>query len=61
MKTQNCILLRPVTGKELKNLTILVNETLDVPAKPVSKFTSAELYHIHKQKRAFSTRRHLAI
>lgn len=59
MKTQNCILLQTISKKELETLTKLTDETLDVELKPVAKFTSAELYKIHKQKRTFFTRRQL--
>lgn len=59
MKTQNRILLQPISKKEFTNMAHITPETLDVVKKHASNFTIAELYNIQKQRRTFHTRRQL--
>ncbi len=54
--------LHPVlTMIEHKNLTILVEERLDVPmpATTKKKFGSVDLWNINKQRKSFKIRRYL--
>lgn len=60
MKFQSNTLLAPISKANVKNLTSIVNETLDVnihSKKQTKIFSAAELWMIRKQRRTFRTRR----
>ena len=61
MKHSTTKLLPALTISDLKNLTILVEERLDVhvPETGKKKFSHADLWNINKQGKTFATRRYL--
>lgn len=61
MKHSTKTLLPALSISDLKNLTILVEERLDVsiPETGKKKFSQADLWNINKHRRTFQTRRYL--
>lgn len=57
MKTSLKIILPPVSKKEVKDLTVIVEEKLDVKAPPTTRvFTVAEFNDIMNRRRMFTSR-----
>ena len=61
MRHSTKTLLPELTISEIKNLTVVVEERLDVniPVKVKKQFCQADLWNINKQRKSFSTRRYL--
>lgn len=61
MRHSTKTLLPELTISEIQNLTIVVEERLDVniPGKVKKQFSQADLWNINKQRKSFSTRRYL--
>ena len=59
MKLQSNNLLENLTISEIKNLTLVVKETVDKEFKKGKKriFSAAQLWDIQRRKRNFSSRR----
>jgi len=59
MKLQSNNLLESLSIKDVKNLTLIVKETLSKEFKKecCKNFTAAELWNIHRQRKSFITRR----
>lgn len=57
MKLYSATLLPVVNKAELKGLTTITKETLDVSEKKSKKFTSADFWNIQNHRRVFVQRR----
>jgi hypothetical protein len=59
MKLLSNNLLETLSNTEIKNLTTQVNETLlrNYKKETPKTFSAADLWNIHRQRRAFSSRR----
>ena len=59
MKIVSPLLLKKVSSTEISQLTKEIKETLDIQiiSEDIKKFTKADLWNIHNQKRNFSSRR----
>ena len=59
MKTQSTNLLNQMSNLEVKDLTTVVKETLDLGYcnKQYKTFSAADLWNIQRQRRSFNLRR----
>lgn len=60
MKFQSNTLFPIISKKELRELSTITHETLDVPVKKERKFTMVDLWNIQKQKKSFQVRQYLS-
>lgn len=61
MKLLSPLFLKEVSKTEINRLTKETKETLDIILEndKKKKFTGADLWNIHRQRRSFSTRRYI--